>query len=332
MTRVVIHIGTEKTGTTSVQHFFDQNRAKLKELGVLYPHVGPRKDAHFDLVNELHPLDNNGKYMEFLPKPTTDIGFYWGQLRQRIEDNPEKTVFLSAEHFSSRLRDKALEYMSAFFSSLGIEPEILVFLRPQDEFLESTYSTAIKSGSSQSFEQMIENYQAQILRYDYEQLLALWSRYFGKHHIKVMRYQTSEGEERDVRKRILNYLSVKESETLDFSQSKSLNVKWGRDMLEFARLCNLNIKPRLGNKRLLFLETCSNKLPAKPNERLLTFEQREAIEKYFSASNSQVAMDYLGLDTLFVEREPVKIDESTPARPLLTKLSLIEMLAEEMGF
>ena len=34
--RCIIHIGTEKTGTSSIQHFLSMNRAALAEQGVLY--------------------------------------------------------------------------------------------------------------------------------------------------------------------------------------------------------------------------------------------------------------------------------------------------------
>lgn len=60
MSKVVLHIGTEKTGTTSIQHFMSQNRQALLAKGIVYPNLGSRKDAHFDLVNSVHPLDNGG--------------------------------------------------------------------------------------------------------------------------------------------------------------------------------------------------------------------------------------------------------------------------------
>ena len=37
MKTLYIHIGTPKTGTTSIQNFCGLNREKLKEQGVLYP-------------------------------------------------------------------------------------------------------------------------------------------------------------------------------------------------------------------------------------------------------------------------------------------------------
>ena len=37
MKRAILHIGTEKTGTTSIQKFLFQNRRKLLSSGTLFP-------------------------------------------------------------------------------------------------------------------------------------------------------------------------------------------------------------------------------------------------------------------------------------------------------
>src|SRR5690242_19599893 len=44
MTRLYLHIGTEKTGTSSVQQFLNNNRELLRRHGVLYP-VAPGKKS-----------------------------------------------------------------------------------------------------------------------------------------------------------------------------------------------------------------------------------------------------------------------------------------------
>ena len=44
-----LHIGTEKTGTTSVQKFFKANRALLAKNGIVYP-VAPGKQNHMGLA------------------------------------------------------------------------------------------------------------------------------------------------------------------------------------------------------------------------------------------------------------------------------------------
>ena len=36
--KLILHVGTPKTGTTSLQSYFDRNQRKLRNKGILYPH------------------------------------------------------------------------------------------------------------------------------------------------------------------------------------------------------------------------------------------------------------------------------------------------------
>jgi hypothetical protein len=51
MTRVYLHIGAPKTGTTYLQEVLFRNRARLAEHGVLYP--GDSTAAHYAAVLDL---------------------------------------------------------------------------------------------------------------------------------------------------------------------------------------------------------------------------------------------------------------------------------------
>lgn len=49
MTKVILHVGTHKTGTTSIQAALAASRPALQAAGILYPDVSPflggRRDA-----------------------------------------------------------------------------------------------------------------------------------------------------------------------------------------------------------------------------------------------------------------------------------------------
>src|SRR6266508_5870907 len=57
-----LHIGRQKTGTTAIQRFFDQNRERLKEIGVCYPLAVPFGGiAHHGLAHALDRKDGRAK-------------------------------------------------------------------------------------------------------------------------------------------------------------------------------------------------------------------------------------------------------------------------------
>lgn len=328
MTKVVLHIGTEKTGTTSIQHFMSQNRTALLAKGVLYPNLGSRKDAHFDLVNSVHPLDNGGRHMEFLGPVTQPIDFLWNKLAECINEHSDKTIVLSAEHFSSRLRENALKYISDFFQKLGITPEIIIYLRPQPDYIESSYSTEIKAGSPKVFKKVMEQYQTQTIRYDYEQLIDLWAGFFSKDSIKIIPYEKSSIGD-DIRLNFLSAIGVKDFSGLDLAKTK-LNEKWSNPMLEFARLANARMKHIQGQERLDFLafaqEIIARELQPQPSH-LMTFEQYNEVMTFYAASNARMCQKYLpDRQALFIDEaksNPFRESESTP---YLTQFDFVKII------
>lgn len=335
MTRIIIHIGTEKTGTTSIQKCLSENRQVLLEHNIVYPHIGKRGDAHFDLVNAIHPLDNNGRHMEFLPPVTHEANFFWDKLAEVIEKNKGKTIVLSAEHFSSRLRHKGLGFMKAFFEKIKIQPEILVYLRPQDEYIESSYSTQIKSGDSKEFKVIFSSYRQQPFRYDYMKLLDLWSEYFGKKSIKVIPYQKDVIGE-DIRINILSFIgfNVDKLDELNLSESH-LNLKWNNSLLELARLTNAHCKNLKAVERKEFFDLFKVIIPsvfppsADFNSRLMSSEQIIEVREFYKESNDLVAKSYLDNQSeLFIVPSANNSDNEPQTVNPINKPQLVKMLVE----
>ncbi len=328
MAEVVIHIGTEKTGTTSIQHFLSENREPLLAKGILYPVLGSRKDAHFDLVNSVHPLDNGGRYMEFIGSPNHSTDFLWGKLRDCIAANPTKKIVLSAEHFSSRLRGNALKYISDFFNALGIRPKIVIYLRPQADFIESSYSTEIKAGGTRVFKKVLEQYKTQPMRYNYKDLVGLWEEYFGKEAITIIPYEKS-FIGNDIRRHFLQLLGVDNVNGIDFS-SKPLNQRWSPPMLELARIVNLRMTELSNQERFNFLEyanTLISESIVSGDFSLMTEEQYKEVTTFFEDSNKVLCQNYLpGRESLFLDGKKPKTFRKTEQDPLLTHFDLIKLI------
>ena len=69
------------------------------------------------------------------------------ELKKELREARCSHVVMSNEHCSSRLRDPAqVEYLRTFLSEFFDRIRILVYIRRQDDFLVSTYSTMVKTG------------------------------------------------------------------------------------------------------------------------------------------------------------------------------------------
>ncbi|WP_114964500.1 hypothetical protein [Alkalilacustris brevis] len=132
--RLILHTGAHKTGTTTLQHSFAQNRDLLARHGLIYPHVGPNMGHH--ALTAIW-CDRSAR----LPK-----GFFAekgpGRMLQEIvaaHASSNRTVLLSSEAFSQGSRmavDMAdLRRRVAAFDQVGV----IHVLREQCGFLQSVY-------------------------------------------------------------------------------------------------------------------------------------------------------------------------------------------------
>lgn len=182
MTIVYLHIGTPKTGSSSLQFFLFNNRNKLGELGILYPKTGITKKgtakryAHHNL-NWVLTKDTNKHY-----DPNAGN---WEDLDQEINEQnmkPEK-IILSAESFYDLLDPSNIPLIKEYLKKH--ETKIIVYLRNQYEYFRSYYGLIIRSGATCSFKQYILNHQHQG---DYYRNLLPWCKIFGKENIIVIPY------------------------------------------------------------------------------------------------------------------------------------------------
>src|ERR1700744_5933867 len=60
--RYVLHIGTNKTGTSTLQHYLGTNRDMLKSQGIWYPTIGKFRYAHHDLADAIKHGGEFGQY------------------------------------------------------------------------------------------------------------------------------------------------------------------------------------------------------------------------------------------------------------------------------
>ena len=185
--RIFLHVGVEKTGTTTLQVAMAINRPLLHQCGYAIP-MGPAGSPSYhiglalcaanpDAVPELRQvagLTTGATHSAFLEN-------YPMQIARELTQSGCHTAILSNEHCSSRLSTVAeIAKLHKIFSRLARECRIIIYLRRQDELAASHYSTSVRAGATGEF-----NFPNEVLWLNYLHLLEMWAQVFGKENLAI---------------------------------------------------------------------------------------------------------------------------------------------------
>jgi hypothetical protein len=176
--KFVLHIGTNKTGTSSLQDCFYKNRHVLAEHGVLYPDIGLDGAAHHDLSRTIKRGDPDA----------LGIGEDWRAFIAGASRSFE-TILFSSENFHTigSVRD-----VGKYFPP-GLT-KVVVYLREHSSYLGSWYQQAVQARNlTSTFDEFIKGYGAH-----YSLWLRPWVEVFGKDNVIVRVYERSQLRNNDI--------------------------------------------------------------------------------------------------------------------------------------
>ena len=153
MKKALIHIGTEKTGTTSIQDFLHINRQALIQHGVAYL-KSPGLTNHRKLPIFCMRDDRVDDYVIELGIVNKEARMRWKrEFKKELHDELDclsskiSSVIISSEHFHSRLcYESEVRALKEMLQKHFSEIRIIVYLRRQDKLAVSSYSTYCKCG------------------------------------------------------------------------------------------------------------------------------------------------------------------------------------------
>jgi hypothetical protein len=187
----LLHVGTHKTGTTSLQLFFENNKEQLRSAGVYLPQAGRYGSLpgnHYIAWDMLAEAKSR----------------HFDELLADLSNVDCRTALLTSEDFSLlHARSEALSAMAEGLRAAGYRPVIVLYLRPQAAFAESMYVERIKH----KYVRKLDTYLNTILstgayipdgtaihlQFEYTRLLEPFVTAFGKENIVVRAYEAQRG-------------------------------------------------------------------------------------------------------------------------------------------
>lgn len=191
MAKILLHAGTHKTGTTTLQSALSAHRADLAGRGICYPDicdffpVDPARqhaNAHFALANAV---------ADFRPEDRARLADFTASLREAAERFDH--VVLSAESLyrhvvkqapeapgadprdaQRRLRRRYVKRLARVFG--GFDTEVVLYFRRVDRFAESLYAeTVVTTDAAPDFAGFLAG---EPFRFDYRFQTGLFARHF----------------------------------------------------------------------------------------------------------------------------------------------------------
>lgn len=282
--RYVMHIGRHKTGTSMLQACLASCEDQLLSQGVVYPTEGRGGgEAHHTLAGVL------GAKIPLEWSSNLEDESHEFELMLSATEKSKHDIIVSSEAFQSIDPQATLRWFDAD------RMLVIVYLREQYEYLQSTYSQAIQSqGITLTFAEFVE----QGWRPNYSWFLSRWKKLGCELSVGV--YDRAQLEGGDIFTDFCARLDIDKPDTHISSRNPSI----GGDLLAFKR--ELNRLPIDPNTLRLKLRSCLSVLAQRhPEYKTKPFVAPSTIEQIRSSvqtTNSEVALEFLGRSELFAPK------------------------------
>ncbi|EPX75547.1 hypothetical protein Salmuc_03181 [Salipiger mucosus DSM 16094] len=309
MARLFLHVGQPKSGTTALQRAFAAYSDETDAPQVYYPRAGRRERklvAHHNLAYELHAPN------QFSPSFGS-----WQDLADELEAQGEQagTALLSSEAFRMFLAPVVASKIHKLFP--GAEKKVILYLRPQWEYVESGYNQLIRFLKTEDhIEEFYDHTGAQIT--DYRAIVMAWQKAMGPENLICLPFDASVRAEGIVSHVLRKAIGL----DIEMPPATQVNQKFGLRALSAVRHVRDGIRAgldapeaELSSRMVMQLSYLSQKWPRETRDfSFMTEELKARIYEESRDTNRWLAEQFEGFDS------PAFLDPPPPGKaPVVTR-------------
>lgn len=294
--KVILHIGCEKTGTTSIQNTLAANRETLlKEYRILYPKSLGVTANHTKLA--IYALNEDKKRTQFIPKNQT-LKVFRENLRtdflEEVANTPADTIIISAEWLHRLKDDDEFVRLHSLLTQIANRVEVVLYVRRQDQLALSLYSTSLKAGNYKRFSFPCIDTQSSLPYYfDFLSIYRKWKSVFGTGNVRIRIFDREKLYQGDVVRDFIHEVIGLNDEVFRYyaEDNRSLNNR-GILVLRFFNFLldtfKQFVKPEIARR---LRDKLAKRFVGTPS--LATKEQCSEFMEWFKNSNHKLEIEYL---------------------------------------
>jgi hypothetical protein len=237
---LVLHIGSGKTGTSSIQAFLHRNRDRLTDLGHLYPRT-PGRTRHVRLGLFIQPDDRLPSFITWHRQGASSPEAFRRSFRRRllreINESGLSHVVFSDEALYGSPRE-ALQRLRELVDQIAARLRLVVYLRRQDDHLVSRYQQVVKVGETRRLTEWSDAPE-HADTYDYYNRLRMWEQLLEPDEFVVRRFEPESFVGGSLIQDFLEAAGI-DARAEDMTQPPSRNVSLDAETVEFLRVFNLH--------------------------------------------------------------------------------------------
>ena len=187
MSTIYLHIGTAKTGTTSLQRFFTINKKVFAKKGFVYPPMpfafkdaADERNAHF--LTMWNTEDKKGRWEKGFSVVKDALAEY----ENVILSDEQLWIVQPEEGFWEKVLDEV--------KKLGAQLKVIVYLRPQDQMAESHWNQRVKGRPklSETFSEFLNGGGYNFFPLDYGKTVDWVAEHVGRDNLTVRVFEAQQ--------------------------------------------------------------------------------------------------------------------------------------------